>query len=47
LQHRVEHGVPQPARPAVRAAIRHPRPALVIGAALAAVVVVSWRYPKR
>jgi hypothetical protein len=47
LRHRAEHGVPQPARPLVRAAIRHPRPALVIGAALAAVVVVSWRYPKR
>ncbi|MFF1294655.1 MULTISPECIES: DUF3618 domain-containing protein [unclassified Streptomyces] len=47
LQRRVEHGVPWPARPVVQAAVRHPRPVLVIGAVLAAVVVVSWRYPKK
>ncbi|WP_405874133.1 DUF3618 domain-containing protein [Streptomyces sp. NBC_00005] len=46
-EHRVEHGVPWPARPVVGAAVRHPRPTLVIGAALAVVVVVGWRYPKR
>ena len=42
-----ERSVPQPARPLVLAAVRHPRPALIVGAALAAVVVVSWRYPKK
>ncbi|MES5822768.1 DUF3618 domain-containing protein [Streptomyces sp. RG80] len=47
LRRGVEHGLPWPARPVVQAAVRHPRPALVIGAALATVVVVSWRYPKR
>ncbi|MHC3468530.1 DUF3618 domain-containing protein [Streptomyces sp. 7R007] len=47
LERRAEHGMPWPARPVVQAAVRHPRPALVIGATLAAVVVVAWRYPKR
>ncbi|MFI9174794.1 DUF3618 domain-containing protein [Streptomyces lincolnensis] len=47
LEHRAEHGVPWPARPVVQAAIRHPRPALAIGAAVGLVVVVAWRYPRR
>jgi hypothetical protein len=47
LERRAQHSVPQPVRPLVMAAIRHPRPALIVGAALAAVVVVSWRYPKK
>ncbi|MDH6519909.1 hypothetical protein M2164_006520 [Streptomyces sp. SAI-208] len=47
LERRAEHGVPQPARPLVMAALRHPRPVLIVGAALAAIVVVSWRYPKK
>ncbi|MFJ4199308.1 DUF3618 domain-containing protein [Streptomyces sviceus] len=47
LERRAQHSVPQPVRPLVMAAIRHPRPVLVVGAALAAVVVVSWRYPKK
>ncbi|MET9453631.1 DUF3618 domain-containing protein [Streptomyces canus] len=47
LERRAERSVPQPARPLVLAAVRHPRPALIVGAALAAVVVVSWRYPKK
>ncbi|MET7734395.1 DUF3618 domain-containing protein [Streptomyces sp. NPDC005402] len=47
LERRAEHSVPQPARPLVLAAIRHPRPVLIAGAALAAIIVVSWRYPKK
>ncbi|MEU6258167.1 DUF3618 domain-containing protein [Streptomyces sp. NPDC047043] len=47
LEYRAEHGMPWPARPVVKAAVRHPRPALVIGAAFAVVVVVAWRYPKK
>jgi hypothetical protein len=47
LERRAEHSVPGPARPLVMAAIRHPRPVLIAGAALAAIVVVSWRYPKK
>jgi len=47
LERRAEHSVPRPARPLVMAAVRHPRPALIVGAALAAVVVISWRYPKK
>jgi predicted component of type VI protein secretion system len=47
LERRTEHGVPGPARPLVMAAMRHPRPVLIVGAALAAIVVVSWRYPKK
>lgn len=47
LERRAEHGVPWPARPVVQAAIRHPRPALAIGAAVGLVVVVAWRYPRR
>ncbi|MDH6449078.1 hypothetical protein M2155_001486 [Streptomyces sp. SAI-119] len=39
--------MPQPARPLVMAAVRHPRPVLIVGAVVAAVVVVSWRYPKK
>lgn len=47
LEHRADHGMPWPAGPVVKAAVRHPRPTLLIGAALAAVVVVAWRYPKQ
>jgi hypothetical protein len=47
LEHRAERDMPWPARPVVRAAVRHPRPALIIGATLAVVVVVGWRYPKK
>ncbi|MEX1653853.1 DUF3618 domain-containing protein [Streptomyces pseudovenezuelae] len=47
LERRAQHGVPRPVRPLVMAAIRHPRPTLIVGAALATVVVVSWRYPKK
>ncbi|MGW2383583.1 DUF3618 domain-containing protein [Streptomyces sp. NPDC001658] len=47
LEHRAEHAVPWPARPVVQAAIRHPRPALAIGAAVGFVVVVAWRYPRK
>ncbi|WP_406215093.1 DUF3618 domain-containing protein [Streptomyces canus] len=47
LERRAEHSVPGPARPLVLAAVRHPRPTLIVGAAVAAVVVVSWRYPKK
>ncbi|MEV7075593.1 DUF3618 domain-containing protein [Streptomyces sp. NPDC091972] len=47
LERRAQHSVPQPARPLVMAAVRHPRPVLIVGAALAAIVVVSWRYPKK
>ena len=47
LERRAERSVPQPARPLVMAAVRHPGPALIVAAALAAVVVVSWRYPKK
>ncbi|MGW3093608.1 DUF3618 domain-containing protein [Streptomyces sp. NPDC001102] len=47
LEDRAEHGMPWPAGPVVKAAVRHPRPALLIGAAVLAVAVVSWRYPKK
>ncbi|MEV0635620.1 DUF3618 domain-containing protein [Streptomyces sp. NPDC050619] len=47
LEDRAEHNLPWPARPVVKAAVRHPRPALVIGAVVAVVVVVGWRYPRR
>ncbi|WP_405524303.1 DUF3618 domain-containing protein [Streptomyces canus] len=47
LERRTGRSVPGPARPLVLAAVRHPRPVLIIGAAVAAVVVVSWRYPKK
>ncbi|MFJ9149215.1 DUF3618 domain-containing protein [Streptomyces sp. NPDC102270] len=47
LERRAQHDVPGPARPLVMAVLRHPRPALIVGAALAAIVVVSWRYPKK
>ncbi|KUM89573.1 DUF3618 domain-containing protein [Streptomyces pseudovenezuelae] len=47
LERRAQHGVPRLVRPLVMAAIRHPRPTLIVGAALATVVVVSWRYPKK
>ncbi|MFF1307754.1 DUF3618 domain-containing protein [Streptomyces sp. NPDC058307] len=46
LERRAEH-VPGPARPLVLAVVRNPRPVLIVGAALAAIVVVSWRYPKK
>ncbi|MEU5099653.1 DUF3618 domain-containing protein [Streptomyces sp. NPDC020996] len=46
LERKVERGVPWPARPVATAAVRHPRPALVIGAALVFAAVVAWRYPK-
>jgi hypothetical protein len=39
--------MPWPARPVVQAAMRHPRPTLVIGATLVAVVVISRRHPKK
>jgi len=47
LERQADHGMPWPAGPVVKAAVRHPRPALVIGAVVVAVVVVSWRYPKK
>ena len=47
LERRAEHSVPMPVRPVVLAAIRHPRPALLVGAAVVAVAVVAWRYPKK
>ncbi|WP_324785470.1 DUF3618 domain-containing protein [Streptomyces sp. H51] len=47
LERKAERGVPWPARPVVTAAVRHPRPALVIGAALVFAAVVAWRYPKK
>ncbi|MFC8362476.1 DUF3618 domain-containing protein [Streptomyces griseorubiginosus] len=47
LERRAQHSVPAPVRPVVLAAIRHPRPVLIVGAAVIAVAVVSWRYPKK
>ncbi|MEU9171461.1 DUF3618 domain-containing protein [Streptomyces sp. NPDC048420] len=47
LERKAERNVPMPARPLVMAAVRHPRPVLIVGAAVAAVVVISWRYPKK
>lgn len=47
LERRAGRSVPVPARSVVRAAVRHPRPVLIVGAAVAAVVVVSWRYPRK
>jgi hypothetical protein len=47
LELRAERGVPAPVRPLAMAAIRHPRPVLIAAAVVAAVVVVSWRYPKK
>ncbi|WP_327666800.1 DUF3618 domain-containing protein [Streptomyces sp. NBC_00485] len=47
LEHKAERSVPRPARSVVRAAVRHPRPVLVVGAAFAVAVVVAWRYPKK
>ncbi|NEB01435.1 DUF3618 domain-containing protein [Streptomyces sp. SID13726] len=47
LERRAERSVPLPARPLVMAAVRHRRPVLIVGAAVAAVVVVSWRYPRK
>ncbi|MFD8306621.1 DUF3618 domain-containing protein [Streptomyces sp. NPDC059690] len=47
LEDRAEHGMPWPAGPVVKAAVRNPRPALLIGAAVLAIAVVSWRYPKK
>ncbi|MER6628768.1 DUF3618 domain-containing protein [Streptomyces sp. NPDC000987] len=47
LERKAERGVPWPARPVVTAAVRHPRPALAIGAALVFAAVVAWRYPKK
>ncbi|MGW2829032.1 DUF3618 domain-containing protein [Streptomyces sp. NPDC001286] len=47
LEDRADHGMPWPAGPVVKAAVRHPRPTLLIGAAVLAIAVVSWRYPKK
>jgi hypothetical protein len=47
LERRTEHSVPVPARSLVMAAVRRPRPVLIAGAAVAVVVVVAWRYPRK
>ncbi|WP_062142558.1 hypothetical protein [Streptomyces curacoi] len=39
--HAVEHGVPRPVRTLVQAGLRHPRPVLIAGAAVDAVVATE------
>lgn len=39
--HTVEHGLPRPVRTAVQAGLRHPRPVLIVGAAVGAVVATE------
>ncbi|MFE5817572.1 DUF3618 domain-containing protein [Streptomyces sp. NPDC056479] len=39
--HSVEHGVPRPVRTVVQAGLRHPRPVLVVGAAVGALIAAG------